>query len=241
MKKLMIAAIAAAAMLPGTAQAAVVYTQDFEANSTGVGGLGSVQSVAALPSGTFGKSAWYNGTSLTGAASATTLGLSGIGAHTTVSLDFDFIAWNSWDGSNLNFPEGDFFEIWLDGAKLLTVSPANATGAPSIPPEATLLLSGAYGYGDSGPYFNHDSVYHISLSGIVHTAATANFQFRVTGPGWQGDGSGVDEAFGLDNIVVSANISTAPGVPEPASWAMMIGGFALLGATMRRRVSVAFA
>ena len=30
-------------------------------------------------------------------------------------------------------------------------------------------------------------------------------------------------------------------VPEPASWAMMIGGFALVGGTMRRRVRVAFA
>jgi len=33
-----------------------------------------------------------------------------------------------------------------------------------------------------------------------------------------------------------------PGVPEPASWAMMIGGFALAGAAMRRRrVRIAFA
>jgi hypothetical protein len=31
------------------------------------------------------------------------------------------------------------------------------------------------------------------------------------------------------------------GVPEPASWAMMLGGFALVGATMRRRASVSFA
>jgi len=32
------------------------------------------------------------------------------------------------------------------------------------------------------------------------------------------------------------------GVPEPATWAMMLGGFGIIGATMRRRnVSVAFA
>ena len=31
------------------------------------------------------------------------------------------------------------------------------------------------------------------------------------------------------------------GVPEPASWAMMLCGFALVGATMRRRASVSFA
>ena len=27
----------------------------------------------------------------------------------------------------------------------------------------------------------------------------------------------------------------APAVPEPASWAMMIGGFAIAGAAMRRK------
>jgi protoheme ferro-lyase len=31
----------------------------------------------------------------------------------------------------------------------------------------------------------------------------------------------------------------APGVPEPASWAMLIAGFGLTGAAMRRRRAVA--
>lgn len=40
-----------------------------------------------------------------------------------------------------------------------------------------------------------------------------------------------DNSFEFDNIAVA--------VPEPASWAMMIGGFALMGSTMRRRRVVA--
>jgi hypothetical protein len=47
-------------------------------------------------------------------------------------------------------------------------------------------------------------------------------------------------AFEVDNLAVS---SLLPGaVPEPASWAMMVGGFGLLGSTMRnrRRVNVSF-
>ncbi len=36
--------------------------------------------------------------------------------------------------------------------------------------------------------------------------------------------------------VVTLDINAA-GVPEPASWALMIGGFGLVGAAMRRRVS----
>jgi len=36
--------------------------------------------------------------------------------------------------------------------------------------------------------------------------------------------------------------TTVGGIPEPAGWAMMIGGFALVGAAMRRRrITAAFA
>ncbi len=49
-----------------------------------------------------------------------------------------------------------------------------------------------------------------------------------------------DEAWGLSNISLTGQAITA--VPEPASWALMIGGFGLLGAVMRRRsVPVRFA
>ena len=34
---------------------------------------------------------------------------------------------------------------------------------------------------------------------------------------------------------LGANFELAGGVPEPASWAMMVGGFGLMGAVMRRR------
>lgn len=44
------------------------------------------------------------------------------------------------------------------------------------------------------------------------------------------------------NAAILANVAPPP-VPEPAAWAMMLGGFGLLGATMRRRqrTTVAFA
>ena len=54
-----------------------------------------------------------------------------------------------------------------------------------------------------------------------------------------GDGSGSTRT-GLGSMLVSAvRIDTAPtqsvvlGVPEPASWAMLVGGFGLLGAVLR--------
>lgn len=45
--------------------------------------------------------------------------------------------------------------------------------------------------------------------------------------------------FTISNVVVEADsqisVTTLPGVPEPASWAMMIGGFGMVGGIMRRR------
>ena len=38
-----------------------------------------------------------------------------------------------------------------------------------------------------------------------------------------------------DGTMISGTIATAAAVPEPASWAMMIGGFALAGAALRQR------
>jgi hypothetical protein len=54
-----------------------------------------------------------------------------------------------------------------------------------------------------------------------------------------------DEAFGISNLVVSGN-AIISGVPEPATWAMMIGGFGMVGGAMRSarrkaKVSVSFA
>ena len=43
--------------------------------------------------------------------------------------------------------------------------------------------------------------------------------------------------FGIDNLVFTPN-AVAPVVPEPASWAMMIAGFGLVGGTMRRRATM---
>jgi PEP-CTERM motif len=45
---------------------------------------------------------------------------------------------------------------------------------------------------------------------------------------------------GFDNITFGTDTPT-PGVPEPASWAMLIAGFGLTGAAMRRRRSTAVA
>jgi hypothetical protein len=45
--------------------------------------------------------------------------------------------------------------------------------------------------------------------------------------------------FGIDNLRFGTpGQVTLPGVPEPATWAMMIGGFGMVGGAMRRRRSM---
>ena len=74
----------------------------------------------------------------------------------------------------------------------------------------------------------------------------ANFcPYTPIGIGFAGTALSVDFG-GSANQVAFANITinsvTPGGVPEPTTWAMMIAGFALVGAGMRKRVSkVAFA
>lgn len=46
--------------------------------------------------------------------------------------------------------------------------------------------------------------------------------------------------FGIDNLMFTPNADTPPAVPEPASWAMMIAGFGLVGGAMRRRAKSNF-
>lgn len=52
--------------------------------------------------------------------------------------------------------------------------------------------------------------------------------------GPNGGSSSTSGSFAIDNLT----IGSAGAVPEPASWAMMIGGLAVVGATMRRRAAV---
>jgi len=50
-----------------------------------------------------------------------------------------------------------------------------------------------------------------------------------------------DHGLAVDDLSITATLAAAAGVPEPASWAMMIGGFGLAGGALRRRARVVLA
>jgi hypothetical protein len=104
--------------------------------------------------------------------------------------------------------------------------------------------SGVFGVGMDIVY-NNDSYYDAFVTfGDNSTANYANVAvgfFGLTSDlaiksiafGPNGGQPSTDGAFGIDNLTIGT-AGVAP-VPEPASWALMIGGFGLIGSTMRRR------
>lgn len=66
-----------------------------------------------------------------------------------------------------------------------------------------------------------------SVSGIVPLSGVVRIQFAGN------SGSTARGAPGLDDVEMT--VTVVGGVPEPATWALMIGGFGLAGAALRRR------
>ncbi len=113
------------------------------------------------------------------------------------------------NAGGLTLTSGYFTSAWNDGATLTVTGLSGAT---------TLFTTTAV-LDTTGPSF-----LTFDWSGID------SVQFSIAGgtphPGLLGAG----DYFAVDNLSITAN-----SVPEPASWAMMIGGFGLVGAAMRRR------
>jgi hypothetical protein len=88
--------------------------------------------------------------------------------------------------------------------------------------------------GDSESIFTIANPTATSFFGIVST--TGLVSFTVLSPTVDG---GPPFFWPSANNLVLAELSAGPAIPEPASWALMIAGFGLVGAAARRRAAVA--
>jgi len=183
-------------------------------------GGGGIEGSQSLP-GT-GTNIFRNATSGT-----TTFVANGLGAHTTLHLSFDLAFIDSWDGflAPGNCCSPDVLNVNIDGVapQAYTWNGGNGASPPVFGP-GTVVGTGSYGFNGSWT----DAVVHYDFL-FAHSASTWTMGINFGGAGFQG---GDDESWGIDNFHLAA---VTGGVPEPATWAMMIAGFGLAGAALRRR------
>lgn len=146
-----------------------------------------------------------------------------LGAHDSLKLSFDLIFVDSWDSLN-GSPAPDILTLVVDGSSY-ALTAANASGSIDDFGPGTLVTRSNF---VGGGY--NDALVHYDLT-FAHVASNFNMSLQAGGAGWQG---GTDESWAIDNFSLSAQPAVNP-VPEPATWAMMIGGLGLAGAAMRRR------
>lgn len=178
----------------------------------------------------------------------TTLTLTGLPAHDSVSIGFLLAIIDSWDGSydaqnpGLFFANWDYFNVSIDGTTIFSetfshrflpqyvqsyVAPA---GGAIVTPASNSLLAGS-AYADSA----YDMYLESIFQNISHTADTLTISFWANGAGWQGS---TDESWAIDNLQVQVNTLPEPEpqpVPTPPTLWCVFAGIAGLVLTQRIR------
>jgi hypothetical protein len=244
MRMYLAAAALAAALTTGAANAqTTIYSNDFDgAVVTGSGVTATTTNTSETGTAIAGSwnAAGWDGTFMANTSALPPLtsefSFSGLGTHSEISLGGVLGMLQSWDSTNGSFSP-DYLEVLVDGVVVARFTTDNASGSNTAFAGGTVL---AYHQQTDTNMSYSDTLVDFTGSDwatFAHTASTLTIGFRAGGAGWQGGG---DESWGLDNFSVTA--MGAGGVPEPAAWGMMIGGFGLAGMAMRRRrASVSFA
>lgn len=239
MRRLWISGAAAAALLAaGAAHAAPQTVLFIDVTNPPVLGPG-VTAVGQLNGGIIenvgaGVAGYYTGDVIRNTTtSLTTMSLSNLGAHNQISVGFTLAFLDSWDSID-GSPSPDYLNIFLDGVQVLQLTAANASGTVTNLGGGTQVAIGDLFDTPGGPYWNHDRIVDMSTASALtftHTGSTFVLGLQAGGAGWQG---GSDESWGLDNLLIQTD-TVGGGVPEPASWALMLLGFGGMGAALRHR------
>lgn len=216
----LIRALAAGAFLLGSASAAsaAVVTLTFE----GIGNLASINNFYNGGTDSSGNSGVNYGINFTAAS----LGLidsdaGGAGNFANEPSASTIAFFDNGSAATMNVAAGfttgfSFFYSAFSNASVTVYSGLNSTGTVL----ATLNLS---------TNFNNGGCVGDPTGAACHWDAVG---VTFAGTAMSVDFGGVANQAGFDNITLG---SATPGVPEPATWALMIGGFAMVGAAMRRR------
>jgi hypothetical protein len=150
-------------------------------------------------------------------------------------------------GFTLTTGNGDGFVVAPDGPFVFTLNGSDNGQGGVITTFGTVAgssvtVSGQFRYqtndGDGSSFdlagfFLNDAFTQLSLNGQPNgSVQTGLFSFAVNA----GDSYGF-YINSIDSVAGRAQLSVT-AVPEPTTWAMLIVGFGLIGATMRRRVAL---
>ena len=231
--------VAMAAATP--ASAALVYANDFDSAATvgaGVTAAGltngslttALGSYAGSNSKTWARNVFIN-QSGGNPATMSTLTLTGLAAHSAISIDFMLGFLNSWDSTNGSVSP-DFLDIFIDGNQVAQLTTATASGSNTNYGGGTLLVNNGQIDANTGWADDLVDMGTASFLSLAHSASTLTLSIRASGSGWQG---GTDEYWGVDAL--SINATGGHNVPEPATWGLVaIAGLAA-AATRRRRIA----
>ena len=241
MKKLFAAALLCSAV-PATADAATVYSTDFD--GTVVTGQGLTVTgftngaLDAASTGAWNANGWsgnyFLNASTGNPAAMSVLTISNLPTHTTMSVAFLLGFLESWDSRNGSCCTPDDLGIFIDGVEVALMTADNATGNIEDYDGGTELFDGPNI--NFRQHFNTvDTLVDMSTAPALtfaHSGSTLTLGIQARSVGWQGGG---DEAWGIDKLNITFDGRFGQGaIPEPATWAMMIAGFGLIGAALRR-------
>lgn len=233
----------------GAGRAGVVYSNDFESNTTGFDKTNTATlAIVGNPTNPTSTSTFLG---VFGNDTAT-LSLSGLTAGTVYSVQFDLYIGATWDGSYGVNNGPDVFTLKADGTSLVDASfaRANTTVGGTEPlrqsySDATPVNVGttsspypAQFVGRTGADVNYSHPTNINLYYSIyyfgHGAGNPVLTFTATGTtaSLTFAGTGLqpitDEFWAVDNVTVAS-------VPEPSSIAMSMIGLAAAAAIARRR------
>lgn len=213
--RLPLAALACAALMSGPAQAAQVFFQTF------TGGLGANEQVSGAFGVKNGQVGHVNGyPNFDYSYYQLALDLTGV-TDALLMFDYDIKSEYRYDGFNLLASADGQFSAADD---LLTPITAGFYGpmGNSLSKIGETALSGT-----------RKGTVLFDLSQFAGQTVDLRFQFQAD---YFANGAGIL----LDNVIVTG-APVGGAVPEPATWAMMILGFAGVGAGLRRRRALVFA
>jgi hypothetical protein len=168
----------------------IVYSSDFGGS---VGGEWSANRVATAPNGERFLGEFVN--------DSATLNLTGLAAHTSLTVTVDVYAIRSWDGVDTQYGP-DNFRIDADGRSLLNTTFSNtqphmqnfpySVGGQKQPAQKGAFAVNTLGYivDDKGM----DATYRVTYT-IPHTSSSLQLSFCALGLD--------DESWGIDNVTIS--------------------------------------